>query len=111
MITFSTSESKFNQGEAGLVIEHVKHLINIGLREQDIAVITPYNSQVELIKSTLNTSLPQIEVRSVDGFQVSNEEVLDLKPSILIYGEGVRERSCCHVTSQIKQQRRSRFSR
>ena len=38
--------SKANEGEAALVVVHVKQLIATGLKPEDIAVITPYNLQV-----------------------------------------------------------------
>jgi DNA polymerase alpha-associated DNA helicase A len=40
------SESKSNEMEAALVKEHVKNLVNAGVRPEDIAVVTPYNAQV-----------------------------------------------------------------
>jgi hypothetical protein len=39
-------ESKSNEMEALLVKKHVKLLVDAGMREEDIAVITPYNAQV-----------------------------------------------------------------
>jgi DNA polymerase alpha-associated DNA helicase A len=42
----SMGDSKSNEAEAALVKMHVGNLINAGVREEDIAVITPYNAQV-----------------------------------------------------------------
>jgi DNA polymerase alpha-associated DNA helicase A len=39
-------ESKSNDMEAALVRQHVKSLVDSGIRPEDIAVITPYNAQV-----------------------------------------------------------------
>jgi DNA polymerase alpha-associated DNA helicase A len=39
-------DSKSNEMEAGLVRQHVKVLVDAGLRAEDIAVVTPYNAQV-----------------------------------------------------------------
>lgn len=39
-------ESKSNEMEAALVRQHVRQLINAGIRPEDIAVVTPYNAQV-----------------------------------------------------------------
>ena len=39
-------DSKSNEAEAALVKMHVKNLITAGVKEEDIAVITPYNAQV-----------------------------------------------------------------
>jgi DNA polymerase alpha-associated DNA helicase A len=41
-------ESKSNEMEAVLVRKHVERLVEAGVREEDIAVITPYNAQVSL---------------------------------------------------------------
>ena len=42
----SLGDSKSNEAEAALVKMHVKNLIDAGVREEDIAIITPYNAQV-----------------------------------------------------------------
>lgn len=39
-------ESKSNEMEAALVKQHVRSLVDAGLRSEDIAVVTPYNAQV-----------------------------------------------------------------
>jgi hypothetical protein len=39
-------ESKSNEMEALLVKNHVENLVDAGVKEEDIAVITPYNAQV-----------------------------------------------------------------
>ena len=61
--------SKANPGEAKLVIAYVERMLNCGLMEKDIAIITPYNGQVNLLRSVLLDAYPSVEVRSVDGFQ------------------------------------------
>lgn len=38
--------SRRNVGEAEVVCAHVKALMAVGVKEEDIAVITPYNAQV-----------------------------------------------------------------
>lgn len=63
--------SRYNEGEATLVVSHVQSLLLLGLRPEDIAVITPYNGQVELLRKMLLPDVPKLEIRSVDGFQVS----------------------------------------
>jgi len=42
--------SKANEGEAALVTMYVEELIGSGLNPSEIAVITPYNLQVEFIR-------------------------------------------------------------
>lgn len=76
----STNEagSRYNEGEAGIVVSHVNSLISLGLSAQDIAVITPYNGQVELLRKLLLPSVPKLEIRSVDGFQGGEREAVVL---------------------------------
>ncbi|CAK71325.1 unnamed protein product (macronuclear) [Paramecium tetraurelia] len=59
------NKSKYNVGEAGLVQIISEELINLGVQKQDIGIITPYNAQVQLLKSKIN----DIEISTVDGFQ------------------------------------------
>ncbi|KAB7507065.1 DNA-binding protein SMUBP-2 [Armadillidium nasatum] len=68
--------SKGNQGEAGIVSEHVKKLIASGIQEKDVAVISPYNFQVDIIRDLLRENHPGVEVRSVDGFQGREKEAI-----------------------------------
>ncbi len=58
------------QGEALIASSHVKSLIASGVKPADIGVISPYNMQVELIREKLRPTYPEIEISSVDGFQV-----------------------------------------
>ena len=62
------------QGEAAIAVHHVQTLLKAGLAGAQLGVITPYNGQVEAIRSRLR-DMPlarEVEVLSVDGFQVSN---------------------------------------
>lgn len=70
--------SRFNEGEANIVVSHVHSLIKLGLRAEDIAVITPYNGQVELLRRLLLPVVPKLEIRSVDGFQGGEKEAVVL---------------------------------
>eukprot|EP00095_Tigriopus_kingsejongensis_P010403 maker-scaffold1716_size30199-snap-gene-0.9 protein:Tk10403 transcript:maker-scaffold1716_size30199-snap-gene-0.9-mRNA-1 annotation:"dna-binding protein smubp-2" len=70
--------SKANEGEVALVCLHVEELIKSGLKAAEIAVITPYNLQVELIRLQLAAKFPGLEVRSVDGFQGREKEAVVL---------------------------------
>ncbi|EEC14669.1 DNA-binding protein Smubp-2, putative [Ixodes scapularis] len=69
-------ESKGNEGEADLVAIHVERLISSGVDASSIAVISPYNLQVELIRLRLSSRHPGLEVRSVDGFQGREKEAV-----------------------------------
>jgi len=67
------STSYENPCEAEWVKNIVDKFLGIGLKEKHIGVITPYDDQVELLK----TLLPEeIEVKSVDGFQGREKEVI-----------------------------------
>ena len=41
-----SEESKGNEYEAQLVVSHVEALLNAGVKEESIGIITPYNLQV-----------------------------------------------------------------
>ena len=69
---------KANEGEAALVTIYVNQLISSGIDPSEIAVITPYNLQVELIRLQLREKFPALEIRSVDGFQGREKEVVIL---------------------------------
>ncbi|TMW61129.1 hypothetical protein Poli38472_013592 [Pythium oligandrum] len=68
--------SKSNAGEANVVSRHVRALLDAGLRPDEVAVITPYNKQVQLLKTLLLPDFPTLEIRSVDGFQGCEKEAV-----------------------------------
>ncbi|CEG41368.1 dna-binding protein smubp-2 [Plasmopara halstedii] len=68
--------SKSNEGEARIVAKHVQMLLSAGLKEDEVAVITPYNKQVQTLKGLLLNSFPKLEIRSVDGFQGCEKEAV-----------------------------------
>ncbi|TDH70044.1 hypothetical protein CCR75_005181 [Bremia lactucae] len=68
--------SRSNNGEARIVAQHVSALLTAGVREEEIAVITPYSKQVEVLKALLRNQYPELEIRSVDGFQGCEKEAV-----------------------------------
>jgi len=74
--TANEAGSRYNEGEANVVVSHLKSLLALGLRAEDIAVITPYNGQVELLRKMLLPDVPKLEIRSVDGFQGGEREAV-----------------------------------
>ncbi|XP_065191168.1 DNA-binding protein SMUBP-2-like [Sycon ciliatum] len=70
--------SKGNEGEADLVVAHVQQLLDLGLKAESIAVISPYNLQVDMTSKRLQSRGHQVEVRSVDGFQGREKEAVVL---------------------------------
>ncbi|XP_017504092.3 DNA-binding protein SMUBP-2 isoform X3 [Manis javanica] len=71
-------QSKGNPGEVRLVSLHVRALVDAGVRAGDIAVITPYNLQVDLLRQSLAHTYPELEIKSVDGFQGREKEAVIL---------------------------------
>jgi len=69
------STSRENPLEALLVKEIVERLLRMGIKEEWIGVITPYDDQVDLIRSLIGE---EIEVHSVDGYQGREKEVIIL---------------------------------
>ncbi|XP_063968826.1 DNA-binding protein SMUBP-2-like [Lytechinus pictus] len=68
--------SKGNEGEADIVSHHVSNLITSGLSPSQIAVIAPYNLQVDLLRLRLSSKYPTLEIKSVDGFQGREKEAV-----------------------------------
>ncbi|KAJ8344229.1 hypothetical protein SKAU_G00315580 [Synaphobranchus kaupii] len=74
----SDEQSKGNQGEADIVALHIQALTEAGVKAKDIAVIAPYNLQVDLLRQQLSLKHPKLEIRSVDGFQGREKEAVVL---------------------------------
>ena len=72
------SDSKSNAMEAALAARHVERLIAAGVREADIAVITPYHAQRALLAGLVRARHPGVELGSVDGFQGREKEAVVL---------------------------------
>ncbi|WP_456453250.1 IGHMBP2 family helicase [Hydrogenimonas sp.] len=70
------STSYENPFEAEKVAEWAEGLVRCGVNEGDIGVITPYLSQVKRIRKLLEKKGLKIEVKSVDGFQGREKEVI-----------------------------------
>ncbi|XP_051918312.1 DNA-binding protein SMUBP-2 [Hippocampus zosterae] len=71
-------QSKGNQGEVEIVALHIKALTEAGVNVKDIAVIAPYNLQVDLLRQKLSARHPALEIKSVDGFQGREKEAVVL---------------------------------
>ena len=52
--------------------------IDAGVRSEDIGIVTPYSSQRELLASELQEEFPDLEIKSVDGFQGREKEAIIL---------------------------------
>jgi len=69
-------QSKRNAGEGEVVVAHARRLLDEGLKPHQIAIITPYNAQVELLREKLRGADISIEVNTVDGFQGREKEAV-----------------------------------
>ena len=69
--------SKENPAEASWVVSLLLNLLKAGeLREKDIGIITPYAGQVRTIRDQMPENLQSVEVRTVDGYQGREKEVI-----------------------------------
>jgi predicted DNA helicase len=68
------STSKENPEEALLVTQITDNLLQSGMQPEDIAVISPYKDQVDLLERKIDTE--NLEIKSVDGFQGREKEVV-----------------------------------
>uniref|UniRef100_A0A4W3IA86 DNA-binding protein SMUBP-2 n=1 Tax=Callorhinchus milii TaxID=7868 RepID=A0A4W3IA86_CALMI len=71
-------QSKGNPGEVQIVAAHIQALTEAGVQARDIAVIAPYNLQVQLLRKELCDQHPELEIKSVDGFQGREKEAVVL---------------------------------
>ncbi|KAI8367668.1 P-loop containing nucleoside triphosphate hydrolase protein [Radiomyces spectabilis] len=69
-------QSKANELEVELVVKHVHRLIEDGLQEDQIGVITPYAAQVTRLIHEVREKWPGIEIGTVDGFQGREKEAI-----------------------------------
>uniref|UniRef100_A0A8C5LCH1 DNA-binding protein SMUBP-2 n=1 Tax=Jaculus jaculus TaxID=51337 RepID=A0A8C5LCH1_JACJA len=72
------NQSRGNPGEVRLVSLHIQALVDAGVQAGDIAVIAPYNLQVDLLRQSLAHKHPELEIKSVDGFQGREKEAVIL---------------------------------
>lgn len=67
-------ESRENKGEAGLAVKLYNLLREAGLKNGQVALLTPYVAQARLLKTLLRE--PGLEIGSVDGFQGREKEAV-----------------------------------
>lgn len=77
--SFAFLASKHNINEALLVKHHVRQLIDSNVPQSAIGIIAPYTAQVSTLKTIFHeSSLEDIEISTVDGFQGREKEVIIL---------------------------------
>jgi Cdc6-like AAA superfamily ATPase len=71
------SESRHNVGEADLVVREVERVLALGVSPADVAVISPYDAQVQRLRQLLAVRVEEgLEVDTVDGFQGREKEAV-----------------------------------
>jgi superfamily I DNA and/or RNA helicase len=71
------SDSRVNEGEALLAASEVERVLALGVAPGDVAVISPYDGQVQRIRQILSARCDQgLEVDTVDGFQGREKEAV-----------------------------------
>lgn len=70
--------SYINKSEAKITTFLIDYLCNLGIKSKDIGIITPYNSQVRLLKNKLSMNNRELDISSVDGFQGREKEIIIL---------------------------------
>jgi ATP-dependent RNA/DNA helicase IGHMBP2 len=67
-------DSRRNPGEAELVATQARNMMEAGVSASDIAVITPYAAQAQLLRGLLGPTGPEVD--TVDGFQGREKEAV-----------------------------------
>jgi superfamily I DNA and/or RNA helicase len=71
------SDSRVNEGEAALAAREVGRILALGVAPADVAVISPYEAQVQRLRQLLADRLDDgLEVDTVDGFQGREKEAV-----------------------------------
>ncbi len=71
------SDSRDNEGEARLCAAEVERVLALGVAPAEVAVISPYEGQVQRLRALLSARVEQgLEVDTVDGFQGREKEAV-----------------------------------
>ena len=74
-----SGSSRSNMDEAAVLIKIVNDLLAPGdLTPEDIGIISPYSGQVRLIQGMLDGQIDGLEVKSIDGYQGREKEIIVL---------------------------------
>ncbi|XP_060219092.1 DNA replication ATP-dependent helicase/nuclease JHS1 [Lycium barbarum] len=75
LLVFETNDRKAvnNPMEANIISEIVCRLLSRGILEEDIGIITPYNSQADLIRQAVSTS---VEIHTIDKYQGRDKDCI-----------------------------------
>lgn len=75
---FFATESKYNEYEASLALLHVNKLVENQVDPSLIGIISPYASQISLLKQKIHPLYPTVEISTIDGFQGREKEIIIL---------------------------------
>nr|XP_028961324.1 DNA replication ATP-dependent helicase/nuclease DNA2 [Malus domestica] len=64
-----------NPTEANIIVQVVEGLVKSGIKGEDIGVITPYNSQAEIIRLALSR-LTSVEIHTIDKYQGRDKDCI-----------------------------------
>lgn len=70
----SAGSSLSNPEEAALAVKKARDLMELGVRPEDIAIITPYSAQVQALREEMENDA--VEIGSIDGFQGREKEAV-----------------------------------
>ncbi|TIC03795.1 P-loop containing nucleoside triphosphate hydrolase protein [Wallemia mellicola] len=70
--------SKYNEKEIEIIKRKVQDLVHVGVRDSQIAIITPYQAQVVRLGNAIKSQFPGCEIGSIDGVQGREQEVVIL---------------------------------
>lgn len=75
LLAFETNDRKAvnNPMEANIIAEIVCGLLSRGILEEDIGIITPYNSQADLVRQAVSTS---VEIHTIDKYQGRDKDCI-----------------------------------
>lgn len=65
-----------NETEAGLVQQLATALVGSGVKQEDIAIITPYRQQIKLLASRIRHSMAGIEILTADKSQGRDKDCI-----------------------------------
>jgi regulator of nonsense transcripts 1 len=76
-IAEESGSSRSNMDEAGVTIKILEGLLAPGdLQPEDIGIISPYAGQVRLIRDLVDDRYEGLEIKTVDGYQGREKEVI-----------------------------------
>ncbi|CAH9097877.1 unnamed protein product [Cuscuta epithymum] len=75
LLAFETNDHKSikNPMEAFIIAEVTNKLLKVGISQEDIGIITPYNSQADLIRQSVSTS---VEIHTIDKYQGRDKDCI-----------------------------------